>query len=81
MPIYHSVTPTYDRMEQIDLSENGNRVRFTRVSDDMWQYESMREDDTSFVRARDLAPLHTLWHHAMVFFGVIDPDDISHPPA
>lgn len=80
--IYHSVMPCYENPETIDLSTEGNRVRFTRIEGDLWHYSSMRLEDADWIHSTQPAqPLNLLWHHAMAFFGVIDPDDISHPPA
>ena len=81
MAISHLVLPFYDNPKQINLSQDGDEVRFTKRGDG-WLYSSKRADDESFIDSRQPpAPLETLWHHAMVFFGVVDPDDVSHPPA
>lgn len=44
-----------------------------------YQYRSRREGDRTFVTAPDLMPLNLAWHHALVFLGVVPPDNISHP--
>lgn len=81
MPIYHSTDDT-DEPRVVMLSSDGLKVRFERMAgSDQWLYRSMAREDSEWINAPTTWPLPALWHHAMVFFGVVPPDDHSHPPA
>lgn len=81
MNISITVLPTYDDPKRITLACDSNEVRLTRRGSG-YMFSSIRYgEDSGWVDApHEPKPLHTLWHHALVFLGAVDPDEVSHPP-